>query len=391
MRHYIGLSTFLIAVPVLFVGVIVAQSPELGRSPEPDRSSAPTRDMFMRAMPVLAALDANKDGVISKAEIDNATGALRSLDANKDGELTEEEMRPDFAGMRGRSGRPSELSGRGGFGRPPEGNRGGFGSGVERGSAGGDNPMIDRLMQMDENGDGKLSSNEVSERLSPLFDRADQNKDGFATRDELGVIASGASRDAGTGRPVTGNPNAVQPRSDSELANIYLKQAQVVHSRYDKDSDGQLTAAEREKMLLNPEAADADQNGKVTVQEYALWMQVRARAQRGSQERTRDVDSRGQERDPSEFFSRMFVQRDVNKDGKLSRDEMPEQMAGRLEQMDTDGDGTLSRSEMEAMMSRMNSRSGLQSRRSGSARRDGVRPSDSSRAGGDLPRRPEAE
>ena len=49
----------------------------------------------------------------------------------------------------------------------------------------------------------------------------------------------------------------------------------------------------------------------------------------------------------------MFEERDANKDGKLSADEMPEQMKGRLEQIDTDKDGSVSREEMEAMMSRM--------------------------------------
>jgi len=46
--------------------------------------------------PMMVALDANKDGEISAAELKNATAALSKLDKNKDGKLTREEMRPSF-------------------------------------------------------------------------------------------------------------------------------------------------------------------------------------------------------------------------------------------------------------------------------------------------------
>jgi hypothetical protein len=59
--------------------------------------------------PLVAALDANSDGVIDAAEIDNAPAALRTLDKNGDGRLTREELRPRL------EGRPF----RGGQDRPP--------------------------------------------------------------------------------------------------------------------------------------------------------------------------------------------------------------------------------------------------------------------------------
>jgi hypothetical protein len=57
--------------------------------------------------PIIAALDANRDGAIDAAEIANASAALLTLDANGDGQLTREELRPP---------RPE-----GGAGGPPEG------------------------------------------------------------------------------------------------------------------------------------------------------------------------------------------------------------------------------------------------------------------------------
>ncbi len=44
--------------------------------------------------PVMMALDANHDGVLSATEIANATKALLTLDKNGDGQLDRDELRP---------------------------------------------------------------------------------------------------------------------------------------------------------------------------------------------------------------------------------------------------------------------------------------------------------
>lgn len=61
--------------------------------------------------PIIAALDANGDGVIDEAELKNATAALKALDKNGDGKLTMDELMPP---------RPQGFAGRGG----PEGGPG---------------------------------------------------------------------------------------------------------------------------------------------------------------------------------------------------------------------------------------------------------------------------
>ena len=135
--------------------------------------------MMMR-MPVLAALDANSDGKISAAEIKNAAVALAKLDKNGDGDITLEEMAPDFGGGGGQRGGPGSGGPGGG------GQRGGSGGGGgQRGGGPGGGDMASRLMQMDKDGDGKLSKEEVPERI---FSRLDADKDGFVTKEEINAF-----------------------------------------------------------------------------------------------------------------------------------------------------------------------------------------------------------
>lgn len=63
----------------------------------------------MGRSPVIAALDANSDGVIDEAEINGAAKALLALDKDGDGKLTAGEIRP---------GRPDGQRGPGGHGGP---------------------------------------------------------------------------------------------------------------------------------------------------------------------------------------------------------------------------------------------------------------------------------
>ena len=56
---------------------------------------------MMRMDPVLAAIDADKNGTISAAELKNAVAALKPLDKDNDGQLSGEEIRPAIGGGRG--------------------------------------------------------------------------------------------------------------------------------------------------------------------------------------------------------------------------------------------------------------------------------------------------
>lgn len=70
---------------------------------------------------------------------------------------------------------------------------------------------------------------------------------------------------------------AIKKTGLGELDVKMVKYAERVISRYDKNKDGQLTRPEFETMLMSPLPADADQNGSITVPEYAAWMQSRSK------------------------------------------------------------------------------------------------------------------
>jgi Ca2+-binding EF-hand superfamily protein len=106
----------------------------------------------------LAELDANGDGAIDRAEAAKAprlSEHFDKLDANHDGRISAEE-------------RPKGHGGRHGPGGP----------GGDRGQ---------RMAQLDKNGDGKFSRDELAghERALSHFVDIDANKDGFVTHEEM--------------------------------------------------------------------------------------------------------------------------------------------------------------------------------------------------------------
>ena len=264
---------------------------------------------MMRALPVLNALDADDDGSLSSSEIAAASDALKKLDKNSDGKLSPEEMRPDFPPRGGPVGR---------FGP------GGFGGGRGPGPFGrGDRPR---------DGGERLSADQLTQSLRAMVMRADINRDGFISGDEMIATLRSATED----------------REDREEA-----------------EDRRPPQRERD-----------------------------TRPGRGPEEAQRGQPPRrgmGGPPDP-EFVSRMFEMRDRDGDGKLKGEEIPEplseRLSGRMEQVDTDGDGALSKKELEQVFARF--RAEFQSRGPRGPRGRG--PAEGSRRpGGDLPRRPPSD
>ncbi len=144
--------------------------------------------------PVMAALDADKDGELSAEEIENATAALKKLDKNDDGKLDRTELRPQFDGRPGGAGGPQRPAGPGGPGGPQ---RPGGPQTAE--------DFVKRLMGFDANEDGKVDADELPDQMKRILDRVDANEDGVIDEEEIKAMVERISRGGG-GRGGPGGP-----------------------------------------------------------------------------------------------------------------------------------------------------------------------------------------
>lgn len=176
------------AVGALFVGGLAGSHMALA---QPGEGAPGGRHGGMMAM-----ADANKDGKISKAELTSALDArFARIDANRDGKLTKEDreirrqarLDQRFAALdTDRNGQVSKAEFAAGHqGRGDKGGEGhrwgkrghhGFGGGkMFRGGGGRGEAMKD----------GVLTRAEFMAKPLAMFDKADSNKDGFVTADEM--------------------------------------------------------------------------------------------------------------------------------------------------------------------------------------------------------------
>src|SRR5881409_2221796 len=86
------MKTNIATLIVLTVGLSALHA-QSATAPASGRQTGTTQRAKPATSLVVATLDANHDGVIDAAEINNASEALKSLDKNADGKLTAGELR----------------------------------------------------------------------------------------------------------------------------------------------------------------------------------------------------------------------------------------------------------------------------------------------------------
>ena len=165
---------------------------------------------------LVAMADANKDGKVSKAELTTALDArFTKIDANRDGKLTKEDrelgrqarLDQRFAALDSdHNGQISKAEFAAGhqarFDRRDGEGRGGREGGHRFGGHGGHHGLGGGMGFHGRGGpggeamkDGVLTRAEFLARPLAMFDKADSNKDGFVTTDEM-KVARQAMRDA---------------------------------------------------------------------------------------------------------------------------------------------------------------------------------------------------
>ena len=269
-------------------------------------------------MLVQIALDANNDRVISGDEIANAPAALRKLDKNADGNLTEAEVRPNFERREG--------------------------GGNENGAA----SIVNNLMEFDNNKDGKLSKQELPERMQGIFARGDANKDGILTKEELQKMAAAQAAPAENSRGGGERDDHGERGGEREGGREGgprgggMMRMMPLLSALDENSDGTISADEINNSSVSLKKLDKNNDGQLTEDE----VRPMGRGGRG-----------GFGGSPEEMVKRM-MEFDKNGDGKLSKEELPERMQEMMGNLDTDRDGFLSADEIKAMAQQRGGRPG---------------------------------
>jgi Ca2+-binding EF-hand superfamily protein len=204
----------------------------------------PGRGRFPGVNIGFAALDANGDGILDANEIASAPMALARLDKNGDGQITSDEVRMSLPQGRGpggeREGRESEGPARTSI--------------VE--------DTVNTLMAFDANGDGKLSRSELPERFQGIFDRGDENKDGFLTPDEIRKVAAAQAAPPQSGEPGRDGERGGRPRREMNFVRM-----DPILAAVDTDGDGILSAAEIRDAANAIRKLDKDGDGRVTREE----------------------------------------------------------------------------------------------------------------------------
>jgi Ca2+-binding EF-hand superfamily protein len=235
-----------------------AQGPDAQRTPPP--------------RPIILALDTDHDGKFSVAEIAAASVGLITLDTDHDGQVTSLEFLPTQSDPA--ANKPDET--------------------------------VQRLMSLDQNGDGTLSKHEVPERLQGLFTRIDTNHDSKLTPDE---IRASASTQAGpNGRP---QRSGEATRMDPVLAAI------------DTNHDGIISAAEIAATPTTLKSLDKDSDGELS-----------------------SAELRPRQQTPADRAKHMLDEWDTNKDGKLTKPEAPDRIQQQFDAIDTNHDRVLSEEEL---------------------------------------------
>jgi Ca2+-binding EF-hand superfamily protein len=161
---------------------------------------------------MFSAIDADGDGVISARELKRAVVQLKRLDVDKDGSITLAEAGPGLP-----------MGGPVGFGDPAQ--------------------FVERMMQNDTNGDGRLAADEVPPQLQQMLAAADQNRDGFIDRAELTVATQNMrGRFPGGAGAWTGPPGARGPGEVNEPFDPNQMTGRLMQN--DLNGDGRLSADE---------------------------------------------------------------------------------------------------------------------------------------------------
>jgi Ca2+-binding EF-hand superfamily protein len=208
---------------------------------------------------LFSQLDANNDKVIEKSEVPESGRAafavlLKHADKNNDGKIDRDEYRDVLVSLR--EAGPGQ------------------GQGAGPGAGAGPNPFV----QMDRNGDGKLSREELAVP-EVLFNRIDADKDGLITTAEAARFREETGAGPGLGIMLFRGLKEMDKNGDGKVSREEFTGPEPQFDRIDADKDGFITQEEAARMILRgglnqgfaaPRLQEMDTNndGKISRKEW---------------------------------------------------------------------------------------------------------------------------
>ena len=274
---------------------------------------------------------------------------------------------------------------------------------------GGPADFIERIKGFDQNNDGKITKDEMPERMQAMIERLDTNKDGSIDNKELAALKD---RLAQGGQRPQGQPG--QRPEGQQGQRPQFNPADIIKrvKESDKNNDGKITKDEfPEQMQRMFPRIDTNQDGVIDREELAVMeKRMTERAQGGQRPqgqpgqrpegqrpqaqpgqrpegqpgpRPQNPQGQGRGLPPLPVLQAL----DTNQDGEISAAEIANAVKA-LKSLDKDGNGKLT---MDELMPARGQREGGQPGQGG--RPDGIRPDGNGRPpaagqGGDRPQRP---
>lgn len=218
--------------------------------------------------------------------------------------------------------------------------------------------------KLDQNHDGNITVEEIPDSQRSFFKRAlrvaDRNEDGSLTSEELAVALT--------------DPKPVQLPG----ANLGNRMAEMDFKQFDKNSDGKLTidevpppGKERFQELLDRvnqkeisidmiarymtgerPASPADKKKTNATKSDTMKADDKAESMKSDQPKIESSNAKKKPDEPAQGLQTLIRQLDKNRDGKLSKEELPPRMKEFADRMDADGDGVIEAKELAAAIKR---------------------------------------